>query len=143
MILKTLMKENSEVYTSTDSTRISEIAELMHEKRVGAIVIVDELNLIVGIITDRDIAMGLALGAATPDSFVSQLMTREVETIPHTMPLFNVARVFRSTHIKRLPVVNEKKQLVGIVSSDDLMALLSREMFDTCNSLERKLGHMV
>lgn len=143
MILKTLMKEQYEVYTSTEDSRISEVASLMQEKRVGAIVVVDKLRLVTGIVTDRDIAMGLALGVSTADSFVSQVMTHDVETISHAMTLFGVARVFRETDVKRLPVVDDENRLVGIVSSDDVIALLAREMFDTCNSFEPKLGHVI
>lgn len=143
MILKTLMRENLDVYTATENARISEVADIMRDKSVGSIVIVDESNSVVGIITDRDIAMGLALGAATADSFVSETMTSDVKTIPDSLALFEVARYFRKVDFKRLPVVDDENHLVGIVSSDDIIALLAREMFDTCSSMEPKLGHMV
>jgi CBS domain-containing protein len=143
MILKDLMRERAEVYSLPVTARLSATADLMRDKRVGSIVIVDEVNSVVGIITDRDIAMTLALGAGTPDSTVEEAMTRNVETIPESMTLFDVSRFFRTVDIKRLPVVNQTGGLVGIVSVDDVMALLAREMYDTCRSLEPKLGHMV
>lgn len=137
------MRENAEVFTLTESGRISAAAAMMRDKRVGSIVIVDDSDGVVGIITDRDIAMGLALGAATPDSFVSEVMSRDVATIHDSMNLFDVSRYFRAVDVKRLPVLDKDRRLVGIVSLDDVMALLSREMFDTCSALEPKLGHMV
>lgn len=143
MILKELMRERMEVFKLTESARISAAADMMRDKRVGSIVIVDDSELVTGIITDRDIAMGLALGAATPDSFVAEVMSREVECINDSMSLFDVTRFFRTVDVKRLPVVDDAKRLVGIVSMDDVMALLAREMFDTCSGLEPKLGHMV
>lgn len=142
MILKELMRERSEVYTLPSTARISAAADMMRDKRVGSIVIVDGESVI-GIITDRDIAMTLALGAGTPDSTVEEAMSREVETILESMSLFDVTRFFRTVDVKRLPVVDTNGSLVGIVSLDDVMALLAREMFDTCSSLEPKLGHMV
>lgn len=143
MILKELMRERKEVFSLTPSARISAAADMMREKRVGSIVIVDDADAVVGIITDRDIAMTLALGAGTPDSTVEEAMSREVETITEAMSMFDVSRFFRTVDFKRLPVVNDNGTLVGIVSIDDVMALLAREMFDTCSSLEPKLGHMV
>jgi CBS domain-containing protein len=143
MILKTMMREHLEVFTATLNSRISEVANTMREKRVGSIVVVDDADLVIGIITDRDIAMALALGAATADSFINEVMSKDVETISESMTLFDVARYFRTVEVKRLPVVDKKKRLIGIVSSDDVIAFLAREMFDTCNSLEPKLGHMV
>jgi len=143
MILKELMRENLEVFTLTEGGRISEAASIMREQRIGSVVIVDESENVVGIITDRDIAMGLAFGAATADSFVSEVMSKSVQTINETMNLFEVSRFFRNTDVKRLPVINSEQRLVGIVSVDDVMSILAREMFDTCSSLEPKLGHIV
>lgn len=143
MILKTLMREHFDVISATESARIAEVADLMRDRRVGSVVIVDEAECVVGIITDRDIAMGLALGVATPDSFVTEVMSQTVETIPDSLTLFDVTRLFRTLDVKRLPVVDENKKLVGIVSVDDVIALLTREMFDTCTSLEPKLGYPV
>lgn len=143
MILKMLMREYLEVFTVTEIARVSEVAELMLEKKVGSIVVVDDANHVIGIITDRDIAMALALGEASAHSLVSEVMTEEVETIPDSMTLFDVARFFKTVAFKRLPIVDGDKRLAGIVSTDDLVALLAREMFDTCGSLEPKIGHMV
>ena len=142
MILKELLQENQEVVSLTTEARISEAAEVMREKRIGSIVIVDNQQVI-GIITDRDIALSVTLGAATPDSYVSEVMTRDVDRVNESMTLFDLTRFFRMSRVKRLPVVDQDNRLVGIVSIDDVMALLSREMFDTCKALEPKLGHMV
>jgi CBS domain-containing protein len=143
MILKELMREGLEVFRLPESSRISAAASMMREKRIGSIVIVDDADSVVGIITDRDIAMGLALGAATPDSFVSEVMSRDVECVSENISLFGVTQQFRKLDVKRLPVVDQEKRLVGIVSVDDVIAMLAREMFNTCTALEPKLGYMV
>lgn len=142
MILKELFRERSEVVTLTMDDRISDAAELMRREKIGCVVIVDDRH-IEGIITDRDIALGLALGAATPDSFVAEVMTKGVATINESTSLLETTRFFRNVRVKRLPVVDDENQLVGIVSTDDIMALLAREFFDTCAALEPNLGHFV
>ncbi len=143
MILKELVCEGRAVVKLTESARISQAADVMRDKRIGSIPIVDDADAVVGIITDRDIGLCLALGAATPDSYVSEVMSRDVECVYDTMRLFEVTNFFRTVDVKRLPVIDSDKRLVGIVSTDDVMALLAREMFDTCSALEPKLGHMV
>lgn len=143
MILKELMRERFDVYKVTEQASLAQVAAMMQDKKVGSIVVVDSTDSVVGIITDRDIALALALGGASSNSFVDQVMTAEVDTIYDSMNLFDVTRYFRTACVKRLPVVNERGKLQGIVSVDDVMAMLAREMFDTCSSLEPKLGHMV
>lgn len=142
MILKELFREQTEVIKLTMDDRMSDAAELMRRENVGSVVIVDD-NQITGIITDRDIALSIALGAATPDSFVAEVMTKGVATINESMSLLDATRFFREVRVKRLPVVNSENQLVGIVSTDDVLAILARELFDTCSSLEPNLGHFV
>ena len=143
MILKEMMREHCEVYKLNKDSRIIEAAKLMREKRIGSVILVDDADKVVGIVTDRDIAMCLAFGVTTPDSYMGEVMSGDVETIDESMSLFDATRFFRDVDVKRLPVVNSEGQPVGIVSVDDVMALLAREMFDTCSSLEPKLGHMV
>ena len=143
MILKDLMREHMNVHTLTADARISDAADMMRCEHIGSIVIVDANDAVTGIITDRDIALSLALGAATPDSFVVEVMSKDVKTIHESLTLFDVTRLFRTAKVKRLPVVDNDNRLQGMVSIDDLMALLSREMFDTCKGLESKIGHMV
>lgn len=142
MILKELLREQSDVVKLTLDDRISDAADLMRRENVGSVVIVDE-DQIVGIITDRDIALGVALGAATPDSFVAEVMTKGVATINESTSLLDATRFFRNVRVKRLPVVNDENQLVGIISTDDVLAILARELFDTCAALEPNLGHFV
>lgn len=142
MILKELFRENLDTFTLTRDARIREAAAVMQRERIGAIVVVEDQKVI-GIITDRDIALCVSLGAATPDSLLGEVMSKTVETINESTSLLDVTRFFRTTRVKRLPVVNDEDRLVGIVSADDVMALLAREMLDTCSTLEPKLGHFV
>ena len=143
MILKELLRATGEVLTANQDSRICDVAAIMNEKHIGSIVVIDNERLVIGMITDRDIAMALALGSATADSFINEVMSKSIETVPENATLFDVARFFRTVSVKRLPVVDQSNRLVGIVSSDDVVTILAREMFDTCKSFESKLGHLV
>lgn len=143
VILNELMRTGCEVITAVTDTRLSEAAALMREHRIGSVVIVNADEKVIGIVTDRDIAMVLALGAGTPDSTLEETMSRDVQTVPESMSLFDVTQRFRDADVKRFPVVDRDDKVVGIVSTEDVMAHLAREMFDTCSALEPKLGHIV
>ena len=142
MILKELFKEHEKVVTLNKDDRVSDAAEMMRRESIGCVVVAEDQQVL-GIITDRDIALGVGLGAATPDSFVGELKTKGVATINDTMNLLEVTRFFRDVRVKRLPVVDSENRLVGIVSADDVLAILAREIFDTCSIFEPKLGHFV
>jgi CBS domain-containing protein len=143
MILKEILKDSSIVHSNTKDATIADVARQMHENRVGSIIIVDDSNRVEGIVTDRDIAMVLALDCATADSYIVEAMTSAVDTITQTMNLFEVARFFRTIKYKRLPVVDNDNRLVGVVSSDDVIAVLVRELYDTCTVMAPKLGHAI
>lgn len=142
MILKELFRKHVAVATLPGTARISDAAEMMRREDVGSVVIVKG-DRVAGILTDRDIALALALGAATPESDVSEVMTRDVETVTETISLFDLTRTFRNSKVKRLPVTTAEGKLVGLVALDDVLAILSREIFDACGALEKKVGHAV
>lgn len=142
MILKELFREHLDTFTLTKHARIHDAAALMQREKIGAVVIVEERRVI-GIITDRDIALCVSLGAATPDSLVGEVMSKTVETVNESMTLLDLTRFLRKVRVKRIPVVDDDDHLVGIVSTDDILGLLARQLFDTCSTLEPKIGHMV
>lgn len=143
MILDEILKTDKSAVTVTEQNSIVEAAKKMREKHVGCVIVVDADNRVVGVVTDRDIAMSLALETHTPDSRISQVMTTGVDTISHTMTVHDVTRFMRTVDVKRLPVVDEQNRLVGVVSNDDIIALLAREMFDACGTLTPSLGHSI
>ena len=143
MILKEILKSNKGAVTVTAQSTIAEAADLMRKKHVGCVIVIDADDQVIGVVTDRDIAMALALEKSTPGSPVSQVMTTGIDTISHTMTVHDVTRFMRTIDVKRLPVVDENNRLIGVVSNDDIIALLAREMFDACGTLTPKLGHAI
>jgi CBS domain-containing protein len=107
---------------------IRRTAHLMRERGVGAVVVVDAKNKPVGIVTDRDVAMALAVDERDPDALVREIMPGELITIGENEGIFNATQYIFGYQIRRLPIVDGDGRLVGIVTMDDLLGLLAREL---------------
>ena len=116
---------------------------LMDDKNVGAIVVIDDDDKILGIITDRDIALALGNGQVTTGTPVSDVMTRPVHTIWQDQGIFNATQYMMGYKVRRLPIIDRAEHLVGIVTADDLIGLFARELLNVAKSLEPALGASV
>ena len=94
-------------------------ARFMLQADAGSIPVTDGERL-VGMITDRDIAVrGVALGYG-PETLVSELMTTGVVSAHADEKVEDVARKMGEAQVRRLPVIDNDERLVGIVSLGDL-----------------------
>jgi CBS domain-containing protein len=118
---------------------LSKAARLMEQENVGAIVVVEQQRP-VGIITDRDLALAICLHGATPRDVVQKYMMTPVETIRDDQGIYNVTQKMTELAVRRLPVVDEDGQLVGIVTLDDLLSLLSRELRNVAEGVRAEVA---
>jgi len=118
---------NRKAVTAGPNDSLAKAAELMKEKSVGAIVVVEQ-DRPMGIITDRDLALAFALHGAVPTDPIQSRMMSPVETIRSDEGIYNVTQKMMELSVRRLPVVNHAGVLVGVVTLDDLISLLSREL---------------
>jgi CBS domain-containing protein len=104
---------------TTPSHTIQEAAQTMAEIGAGVLPVGDNYRLM-GMITDRDIAIyGVALGKG-PNTPVGQVMTPEVKFCFEDDELDDVTQKMGNLQVRRLPVLNRDKVLVGIISLGDL-----------------------
>jgi len=107
-------------------------AKLMRQNHVGDVVVVDEKDgsrLPVGIVTDRDLVVEIM--ATELDQKVitaGDIMIEELVTVKENLGVFEAIQYMRAKAIRRLPVVDERGALVGILTLDDLLQLLSEEL---------------
>ena len=109
----------TKVRTANPEQTICEAACLMAECDAG-ILPVGQNDRLVGVITDRDIAIRAVAHGKSPETPVSEVMSKEVLYCFEDEDLEHVAKNMGDVKVRRLPVLNRKKRLVGIVSVGDL-----------------------
>jgi CBS domain-containing protein len=120
------------IFTRPDTT-IVDAAAAMKRHHVGTLLVVpdgDGERVPIGIITDRDITMALDRVVTWPHMKVAEVMTVELVTAAEREPLHDALKKMQAHGIRRLPVVNVRGGLEGILTLDDVMELLSEELTD-------------
>jgi CBS domain-containing protein len=117
-----------DVRTCTTSDSLATAAQIMWEIDCGAVPVLDTEDRVVGIITDRDLAMAAHLqGVPLRESRVTSAMARDVKTCsPRDTPA-TVQAIMQQHKIRRVPVVDEHRRLLGIVSLGDLAYAMAAE----------------
>ncbi len=108
--------------TCTEEESIQAIAELIVTKAVNHIVVIDELGKLSGIITSWDITRAMAEGRKA----LADVVTRRVITAESDEPLETASKRMAQNNISALPVINSKRKVLGIVTSEDVSKLLGR-----------------
>jgi CBS domain-containing protein len=114
------------VLTVEPSDTIGEAAEKMDVANVGAVVVVEDMVRIIGIVTERDLMRAVAARARAAEARVRQWMTPNPVTIEPDTSIEDAAQVMFDNNFRHLPVVKDGRPL-GIVS----LRLLSRWAFDS------------
>jgi len=110
-------------------TPVIELAKLMREHDVGAIPI-GENDQLIGMVTDRDIVCkGVAKGGFNPDRVTARdVMTPGIHCCSDDDDLAKAVRHMEQLKVRRLPVINKNKRMVGILSLGDVSGLASSDL---------------
>lgn len=118
MKVRDLMTRDVQVVSPNDTIRRA--AALMDELNIGSLPVCDGERL-VGMVTDRDITVrATSIGLEPDDTAVSSVMTDAPTVCYEDDPMIEVTRVMGDRQIRRLPVLDGQKRLVGIVALGDL-----------------------
>ncbi len=121
-----LQKKGNAVFCVDSKTSVFKAIEMMCEKHVGGVLIVDNGKLN-GIFTERDYARKLILkGIESHDTTIDQLMTANPFTVSPDESIEDCMKLMTNKHIRHLPVV-EEGNLVGMVSIGDLVKQIIEE----------------
>lgn len=117
MLVKDAMTPDVELASPTHTIR--QAALLMSKNDCGALPVADKDSL-VGMITDRDIAIRAVAAGKGPKTLVREIMSPEVLYCYEDQELDEVAQNLGDIKVRRLPVMNREKRLVGILSLGDM-----------------------
>lgn len=120
-----------QVYSCRPDDTLDRAAQLMWDHDCGSLPVCtgDGATKVVGMITDRDIAM-CAMFHSRPlaDLRVSEAMARDLQTCQPGVALAEAERIMREAQIRRLPVIDEEGRLIGMISLADLAREAAREV---------------
>jgi len=116
-----------DVQLASPTQSIQDAAKMMAEIDAGSLPVGQD-NRLVGMITDRDIAIRAVAEGKSPDTPVREVMSQEVLYCFDDQELEEVTRNMADIKVRRLPVLNRSKHLVGIVSLGDLSRKQPPEM---------------
>jgi CBS domain-containing protein len=119
---------------------VRDAARLMRQRGVGAIVVVTNQKP-KGIITDRDIAVAVVAEGLDPDEVpVGDVMRSNPAVIRGDKGILDAVKLLDAKGVRRLPVVDDRGKLIGIIALDDLLMLFGTEMGHVAGALARSLG---
>src|ERR1700759_2188915 len=137
----------SPVITVRENETVRDVARLLVEERISAVPVLDRAGKLVGIVTESDLMHRAEAGTERPTSWwlslisgdravaaeyvkchavkIKDVMTRDVETADPDTPLYEIADLFEEKHIKRVPIVSESGDLIGIVSRANIIQVVA------------------
>jgi len=131
---------NRIVVVAERDTPVLAAARRMREQHVGCLVVVDEAGFgraVVGMLTDRDIVTAIVAQAVDPATLrVGDVMSAEVVTTRDTDSFAELLGIMRRKGLRRLPVVDGKGALLGLVTLDDLLGILAEQMRTVVQAIE-------
>ncbi len=127
------------VVTVTPQQELIAAAQLMREKHIGFLVVVEEYGRPIGVLTDRDIVISVVAKGANPSLLtVADVMTRDPTTADEGESVPNALRTMRRIGVRRLPVVGSKGLLTGVLSLDDVLDVVANELAEVSGAIRNE-----
>ncbi len=136
---------NCNPVTIRESIDLTAAAELMREKHIGYLVVVqpnpaEGTFKPVGVLTDRDIVVSVVARQTDPRALrAGDVMTRQPVLVEEGTSLSSALRMMREIGVRRLPVVAHAGHLIGVLSLDDILGALAGELQDLAGAVRNEL----
>jgi len=130
-----LNSKNDEIFSVTPSTLVIDAIKMMDEKKVGALLVIENDKL-AGIISERDYTRKVILkNRSSAKTKVSEIMTSNLKTADPSQSLDECMVIMSHSHIRHLPVVQDG-QVIGILSIMDVVKNIISEQEFTIEQLQ-------
>jgi CBS domain-containing protein len=130
-----LKHKGYQVSTVDPTQNIAEVTQLLSERRIGAVLVMDQSDQMLGIVSERDIVRCLAAnGARTLEMTAGQLMTRAVQVAYPDTTVAEAMRMMTAGRFRHLPVL-DREALVGLISIGDVVKARIMEQETAVDSL--------
>ena len=117
-----------DIVTIAPDVTVLEATKLMQSKHIGCLVVIDESRPI-GILTDRDIVLKVVASEKKPaETAVKEIMTTNPAMVNVNYDLLDAVRLMHNRGVRRLPVVDEQRHLLGIITMDDLLTVFGTKV---------------
>jgi signal-transduction protein with cAMP-binding, CBS, and nucleotidyltransferase domain len=130
--------------TVQGDVNLTECARLMRENHVGSLVVLDESGRrahAAGMLTDRDIVVGPVAAGLDPGTLkAGEVMTSPLATVRDDDDILDALARMREHGTRRLAVLDARKQLVGVVAMDDLLAAIAQQIDAFVNIVKAEQG---
>jgi CBS domain-containing protein len=118
--IKDLMTPSPQFCTRNES--LKEVAEKMAKNNIGSLPVVDENKKVIGMITDRDIALAIARKNNPADQVkVNEIMSPELYSLNQEDDASTALKMMRTKKVGRLPVLDNQQQLKGMVTLNSIV----------------------
>ncbi|MBR5138431.1 MAG: IMP dehydrogenase, partial [Alistipes sp.] len=101
--------------TITKDQTVGDALQLMHENKIGGIPVVDENNMLIGIVTNRDLRF-----QRDTTRRIEEVMTKDNIITTHSTELEKASEILLSNKIEKLPVVDDNGKLIGLITYKDI-----------------------
>ncbi|CAG0961883.1 Hypoxic response protein 1 [Methylophilaceae bacterium] len=133
---------NPRVVTVERNSTITQASKLMREHHVGAVVVIEKQggkDTPVGIVTDRDVVIELVATELDPNVItVGDIMVPSLTVVSKESGVFEAIQTMAGKGVRRLPIVDKAGKLAGIITLDDILLLLARELGALTKLVERE-----
>ncbi len=116
--------------TAPPHSSLRELAELMKERNVGSVIIVNDTGRLLGIVTERDLVRAISEKVDLDSTLAEHYMSRDLVVAHPEDSLISAAHKMIHHNIRHLPVVDDGEKLVGVISIRDVLShILSENEF--------------
>jgi CBS domain-containing protein len=131
-----LKHKGYQVTTIEPTATIAHVADVLAERRIGAVLVVDRAEQLLGIVSERDIVRCLAAnGARTLEMTAGQLMTRALQVAQPETTVAEAMAKMTLGRFRHMPVL-ERDRLVGLISIGDVVKARIMEQEDEVDNLK-------